>query len=317
MSLAAPFICIIGAPRSGTTWLQAMVGAHPLVCTAHELKVFDLFTGPWEHSWQKLIDLQRTAGGGPRGLRIVWSDDEFYGFLSDLLSDIYGRVLASKPGATVVLDKSPGYSRYVTHIERLIPHAKFVHVLRDGRDVAASLRAAARGWARTWAPSSVASAATLWRSMVLSARGARRFGPERYVEVRYEDLQTNAPEALLKVFAFIGVPTKVHEAAAICERHTIETMRESGGSPFDLPREFFRNGRMGGWRHELSPIERYLFHDAAGDLLCELGYAEASWWADRGYQRLLVPALSAAQARRGLRRLLDRVATARRGGQDA
>ncbi|HUF70201.1 MAG TPA: sulfotransferase [Longimicrobiales bacterium] len=304
-----PFACIIGAPRSGTTWLQAMVGAHPRVCTAQELKVFDLFTAPWEHSWQRLIDLQQSAGGGPRGLRIVWSDEEFYRVLSDLLKDIYGRVLQSKPGADVVLDKSPGYSRHIAHIQRLIPHVKFIHVVRDGRDVAASLRVASRGWARAWAPSAIDSAATLWKSMVLDARAARRLGPDHYLELRYEQLRSDGPASLLEVFAFVGVPATAEDAGAIYEQHTIERMRDSAGHPFALPRDFFRNGRAGGWRDELSARERYAFDAAAGDLLRELGYADSSWWRQYRYQRWLLPAFAGVPVRRRLQRLLRRLST--------
>jgi hypothetical protein len=317
VSLEVPFVCIVGAPRSGTTWLQAMLGAHPLVCTAQELKVFDLFTAPWERAWQQLGDLQRTAGGGRRGLRIVWSDEEFYAVLSELLERVYARVLATKPGATVLLDKSPGYSKHVAHIRHLVPQVKFIHVLRDGRDVAASLRAGARSWARAWAPGAIRAGAALWRTTVLDAREARRFGPVHYVEVRYEALLRNGPAVLRDLFAFIGVPATVREAAAICEEHTLERMRESGGHPFDLPRDFFRSGRVGGWRHELTPRERYLVHDAAGDLLCELGYADGSWWFERGYQRWLVPALTGGPARRHLRHLLHGVRALRRAGSGA
>jgi hypothetical protein len=69
MSLFLPAVFIVGAPRSGTTWLQAMIGAHPSICTTDELKLFNLFTGPWEESWELLLKLQKTEGAGPRGSR--------------------------------------------------------------------------------------------------------------------------------------------------------------------------------------------------------------------------------------------------------
>lgn len=307
MSFQTPLTCIIGAPRSGTTWLQAMIGAHPLICTAQELRVFDLFTVPWEQSWQQLIDLERSAGGGPRGLRGVWSDDDFRRVLSDLIEGVYARVLATKPGAVVLLDKSPGYSRFVDHIRRLVPHVKFIHLLRDGRDVAVSLRVAARGWARLWAPTTIESAAVLWTSSVSAARQASRLGPERYLELRYEDLLTNGPAALLEAFAFIGVSATARDAAAIYEQHAFDRMRASGGRPFDLPRDFFREGRAGGWRDDLSPRERYLFDAVGGDLLRELGYADDSWWVERRYQRWLAPALGELGSGRRLRRIARRL----------
>lgn len=301
---ASPFVCIIGAPRSGTTWLQAMLGAHPLIGTVQELKLFDLFTGPWDHSWRELEELRRTAGGGPRGLRQIWTDDEFHQRLVALLDDVYGRVLAAKPGATVVLDKSPGYSRYVGHIQRLAPQVKFVHVLRDGRDVAASLRVASRWWARAWAPSDVEAAAGLWRATVLDALQASAFGPEHYLEVRYEDALADGPATLRRAFAFIGVPTTTEQVADICAAHRIDRMRASGGHPFRLPPEFFHEGRVGGWRRDLTPTERYLFEAAAGDLLRRLGYADADWWIDRGWDRWLLPIRTGGRLGRRVRRLV-------------
>jgi len=304
-----PFVCIIGAPRSGTTWLQAMIGAHPQVSTTQELKLFDLFTGPWEHSWRQLVELQRSAGGGPRGLRVVWSDDEFHALLAGLVRDVHARVLATKPGATVVLDKSPGYSQYVTHIRSLVPQVKFIHILRDGRDVAVSLRVASTGWGRAWAPSSIASAASLWRSMVKAAREAEAPEPSRYLEIRYEEMQDHGATSLMKAFSFIGLPATLEEAAAICQGHTIDRMQEGTG-PFDLPREFFRQGRVGAWRAEMTPMERYQFDDAAGDLLRELGYAQSGWWIERSHQRWLVPALAAVCIRRWAPALARRLAPA-------
>ena len=150
------FVFIIGAARSGTTWLQAMVAAHESVCsTIDELKLFDFFTVPLEQSWKYLGGLQVATGGDPNGLAAMWTEEEFYQFLSEIVGRVYTQVLAKKPEATVLLDKAPGYSSHVEHISRLIPKAKFIHIIRDGRDVAASLMAAAQGWGRPWAPKDV------------------------------------------------------------------------------------------------------------------------------------------------------------------
>ena len=308
MRMDAPFACIVGAPRSGTTWLHAMLGSHPQVCTTHELKLFDLFTGPWERAWQDLVEIQQIEGAGRRGLRIVWSDDEFYDYLSRLVTDVYTRVLAGKPGSVLVLDKSPGYSRFVRHIDRLIPQVRFIHMLRDGRDVAVSLRAASRDWARTWAPASIVAGAELWRSMVLAAREARSVAPERYLELHFETLLRNGPQVLQEVFSFMGISVSAEEATRIYEAHTLDRMR-SESDPFDLPAAFFRTGQSGGWRNELTVRERYLFDDAAGDLLRDLGYDGDDWWPTRRFHRWLVPALAAPGARRYARALAVRLAS--------
>lgn len=295
------FLFITGAARSGTTWLQTMVAAHPLVCsTIDELKLFDFFTGPWEKSWNLLVLGQKVAGGGPLGLTAVWTENEFYDFLKEFAGRVYAQILAMKPEATVLLDKSPAYSHYVKHITRLIPEAKFIHMVRDGRDVAASLVAASRGWGRLWASKEIESAAAEWKSFVLAAQEARQYRG-RYLEVRYEELLTNGVKVLQEVFEFIGVPIGRGSVTAIYEKHRFEKMKEAGtgARQFALPEGFFRKGQTGDWRNLLlNPIQRYLFDEIAGDLLRDLGYCDESWWFDRPYQRFTVP-LSVMLSSRG------------------
>jgi hypothetical protein len=285
------FVFIIGAPRSGTTWLQAMIAAHPSVCsTIDELKLFDFFTVPLEEGWQYLLSLEKDTGGGRNGLAAMWTDREFYEFLSEFVGRVYSQVLAMKPEAAILLDKAPAYSNYVEHINRLIPQAKFLHMIRDGRDVAVSLLAAAQGWGRLWAPKEIELAASAWKSHVLGAQKARQYG-ERYSEVRYEELLTNGVQVLQRVFEFIGVPIDAENVLAIYKRHQFENMKQDGRGVhnFALPKEFFRKGEAGDWRNSLNPGQRYIFEEKAGDLLCALRYSDDSWWFDHPYQRVTVP----------------------------
>jgi LPS sulfotransferase NodH len=301
------FVFIIGAARSGTTWLQAMLAAHESVCsTIDELKLFDFFTVPLERGWKSLVGLQTATGGDPNGLTAVWTEDEFYQFLSELVGRIYTQVLAKMPDATVLLDKAPGYSSHVEHINRLIPKAKFIHIIRDGRDVAASLMAAAQGWGSPWAPKHIEKAAASWRSLVLAARQARQY-EDRYLEIRYEELLTNGVEVLSQVFEFMGIPINVQNVTAIYERHQFENMKRTGTGTygFALPKEFFRKGQAGDWRNSLNFGQRYAFDEIAGDLLGALGYGEASWWYDHEYQRVTVPlaAMLSSQSKMKLKAL--------------
>jgi len=303
MTLEKQFLFIIGAPRSGTTWLQAMVGAHPLICTTDELKIFDFFTGPWGKSWQQLLKLQKDGRGARRhGLTGVWSEDEFRDFLREFLERVYARVVQKKPEATVILDKTPGYSDYVEHINWLIPQAKFIHLIRDGRDVVVSLQAASQGWGKMWAPKKTESAAALWKSTLLAARKGEQYG-DRYLEVRYEDLLTNGAQILSSIFEFVGVPTKPVDAAAIFQEHQFQKMKKEGAGVqnFGLPEGFFRKGQAGDWQNSLKPNQRYSIHDTAGDLLCELGYARDSWWVEHWHQRFTLPLLAMLHSRNRMR----------------
>ena len=195
-----------------------------------------------------------------------------------------------KPEATVILDKTPGYSDYVEHINWLIPQAKFIHLIRDGRDVVVSLQAASQGWGKMWAPKKVRIGCALWKSTLLAARKGQQYG-DRYLEVRYEDLLTNGAQILSSIFEFVGVPMKPADAAAIFQEHQFQKMKKEGAGVqnFGLPEGFFRKGQAGDWQNSLKPNQRYSIHDTAGDLLCELGYARDSWWVERWHQRFTLP----------------------------
>lgn len=293
------FVFIIGAARSGTTWLQAMLDSHPSVCTTAELMLFNFYVAPWEIAWEDQIRRQQD-GGVPLGLPIIWTEDEFYGFLRGFLEQAYKRVSAIKPEATILLDKHPGYSDHVDLINRLIPQAKFVHLIRDGRDVAVSMLAASQGWGRLWAPPTLETAASLWESSVRGAQKAAQYH-DRYLEVRYEELSTNGVKVLKSVFEFMGIPIGLEEVTTIFNKHQFRDMQQSkiGPNGWILPEGFFRKGVVGDWRNTLNPMQRYIFHITAGDLLCELGYADDSWWIEQEYWRFALPPLSVILTRRG------------------
>ena len=303
MTLDKQFLFIIGAPRSGTTWLQAMVGAHPLICTTDELKLFDFFTGPWAKSWESLLRLQNDGRGARRhGLTGVWSEDEFRHFLREFLERVYTRVLERKPEAIVILDKTPGYSEYVEHINWLVPQAKFIHLIRDGRDVVVSLQAASQGWAELWAPSKVESAAFLWSRPFGSAKGSTVRRSIHGGAVRGA-LDQRGPDTLLD----IRICRRTGEGRAcgvdLSGSSVPEDEARSSRSPedFGLPKEFFRRGQAGDWRAALSPQQRYFIHVTAGDLLGQLGYAGDSWWVEGWHQRFTLPLMAMLQSRNRMR----------------
>ena len=274
--LGRQFIYIIGAPRSGTTWLQMMLGAHPAVCTTVELTLFSLYTAPWIDAWER--EARVVARGGPEtGLRHLWTEEEFYAFLREFVERAYGRVVEGRPEATHVLDKQPSYSGHTGAIDRLVPGARFIHVVRDGRAVAASMLAAHRDMGM--AVDTVQKAAELWKRSVFQARTAARFDG-RYLEVRYEDLRARPEAVLASVLEFCGLEADSEAAARIVAAHEFDKMADRGvlQSGTRAPRGFFRRGETDGWRTELTAEQRYQFHETAGDLLCELGYAADGWW---------------------------------------
>lgn len=281
-------VFLVGAPRSGTTWLQRLIATDPHVVSPQETDVFTVAVAPLDEAWQwaQRGGVEAWAQRRYKGLPSVMTDEEFVDAVRAFLADVWSAACALKPGATVVLEKSPSHSKHIALIARFEPDARFLHVIRDGRDVAASLVAASEGWGRGWAPGTVGGAAAEWADHVRAATDARAFG-NASLEVRYEALRSSeGPQLLREVMAFCGVEIGEDEAAARLD--ALALGREEGGgivlggeaarvAPAFSEPEGFTGAGGGGWQ-DWTLAQRVQFDDAAGALLQELGYVDDHGW---------------------------------------
>lgn len=307
-------VFLIGAQRSGTTWLQCLLGAHPAIATPQEPEFFTGYVAHWDRKWRgELRHIHDdTSVSRLKGVSSVMTAAEFAGMVRTAIDAFHRGVLALKPGASVVLEKCPEYHRVVGVIRTYVPEARFIHLVRDGRDVAASLLAASRGWGRRWAPRRLSEAAAMWAAAVRNARAAREGSP--YLELRYEDLLADTPAWLEKAIAFCGLSAEPGWCERTAERFAVAAMRADPrlayeaivvggevaarlGERLAFPEGFFREGKVGGWRTTWGPAERYAFDRAAGDLLVELGYEPDRRWVQAGRADVLRAALRRAVTR--------------------
>jgi hypothetical protein len=285
------FIFVIGSSRSGTTWLQHQMALHRAVCTSPELAVFDQYVSTWLQAWAKEAKHQRERRWD-RGLPYLFELDRTVldEFLQLFLAHVYGAVADSKPGATHILDKTPEYSLHVDEIAQLVPRARFIHLIRDGRDVVTSHLDVSRS--HGWGHANAARATALWKQYVHAARGAAAYSG-RYLEVRYEAMSRRPVDALLSVMEFCGLECTRAEARAIVAECEFDKMKERGvgvDSSARVPGGHFRRGEVASWEDELPLHDRYTVERIAGDLLRSLGYSEdSSWWARSRLQRLRAP----------------------------
>src|SRR5207244_11913374 len=100
-------------------------------------------------------------------------------------------------GAPYPAERSPFPSSNVHVISAVYPDARFVHIIRDGRDVARSLVS------HDWGPSSITEAAERWRAAITAAREAAP--AERYREVRYEDVLERPDETIAALYDWLGL----------------------------------------------------------------------------------------------------------------
>lgn len=316
-------IFIVGAQRSGTTYLQNLMGGHPEIATPQETRLWSAYLGPWHRHWLAQVpetaDLQANAHRFA-GLPSVLTEQQFRDLVRTVAEQVYGVVLELKPGASMVLDKVPENARQGREILSYYPDASFVHVIRDGRDVACSMLRAASGWGHRWAPKTAALAAQRWRDHVEAASELRSL-TDRYTEVRYEDLIGPAGPGVLKhVMDRCGVALTDHEADDLYQQQRLTNgrapsrlvwggvVRQRLGRDPEEPEGFFGKGRAEVWKDEMSAYDRWAFDRVAGSLLIELGYAADDRWARHQVLDTLGPArLVAERSAIGLYRSLRTV----------
>ena len=298
MSDPAPAPFVVANPGSGTTLLRMMLDAHP-----------DLAIPPETHFVPELIEtareIRRANDRKPTGEELadaIAADRRWEDFHLDrdaLAKRMSGRRGESGPGAAIRAfyelyaeaqnkrrwgDKTPDYLRSIRRIGRTLPEAHFIHLIRDGRDVAASRR---RWRERAGGKDRPVEAwAAQWKRWIETAR---KQGGEigRYMELRYEDLVTDTEPALRNVCEFIDLPfdeamLDYHERAG--ERleeldHSLPAAEGKGGRDAEhrqakhaLAAAPPQEEKVQAWRSEMSEAERVAFEAEAGDLLEELGY---------------------------------------------
>lgn len=256
-----------GAPRSGLTLLRALVNAHPRIFSGPDHGTLPGLPLQWRDFAANLGELHAQAFG----LSAQTVRENF----AQVLSALIDQSPAAK-ASDLVVEKSAMNVLIFEDLAALFPDAKFIHVIRDGRDVAASLLA--RNWTdpRSGAPlphvADAAAAARYWNGLAsLGLKAQQTIGDDkRFYVLRYEGLVTRPKRTLRELFAFLGVPFD----AAVFDFHKqdtplIGTERDSAA----LLRQPITGARVGRWRKALSEPQRQSVETLCAPMLKAFRYA--------------------------------------------
>jgi hypothetical protein len=262
-------VFLVGAPRSGTTWLQLLLSRSPSVVTVHETHLFNGFMRSMVEQWK-----HDRGTGTLIGLTALLSEEEFRALLRSVSAVVFAKITQRKPSATVVLEKTPNHVNHWREILDLWPDAHFIHIIRDPRSVVASLRVASKSWARQWASSKISANCERWISDVSAGRQISS-ATHNYQEVTFEELVSDGSEVLMRLLANVGVPSSQEECRRYVEECRIENLKAGKleNAPFVMTNVSFRIGATDSWRVELSKREIALVEHLAGPLMSDLGYA--------------------------------------------
>ena len=280
-----PYVFIVGSPRSGTTLLQRMVDAHPQIAVVHEThwitRYFEKRTGLTSEGFvtpeliPKLLEYRRFPKmkvGREELERLINSDEpvSYPSFVSAIF-DLYGQ----RKGKSLVGDKTPSYVLSLPTLHGLWPTAKFVHIIRDGRDVCLSMlnwkkAQVAAGRLATWTEAPVLTTALWWKQRVrLGQEDGIALGPELYYEIRYETLVSQPATECAALCDFLGL---LYDDAMLRFYEGREKADFGLGA-----KKAWRPITPGlrDWRSQMTLDDVERFEAAAGDLLEELGYPRA------------------------------------------
>jgi sulfotransferase family protein len=287
----APMPIIVGAPRSGTTLLRFMLDSHSDVAIPPETGFLSLapqFACVGETLREEFF---RAVIGYPLDAP-AWQDfgisrEAFRAELGKIepftVSRGYRafyRLYATRFGKQRWGDKTPSYCHSMGAIESVLPEAHFIHIIRDGRDVAMSLRPM---W---FAPGrDIETLADHWSQFVSSAR-LSGVSCRHYLEVGYEALVLNTRLTLERVCQFLDLPFD-ESMLTYYERtperlHEHETRLRADGRVLVTKEERFLQQqktteppdpkRVFNWKVKMSGQDCARFEAVAGSLLRELGY---------------------------------------------
>lgn len=282
---------IIGSPRSGTTLLRIMLDSHPNIAIPPETGFLilgeDLNSSgnqDFEIFFEAVTSYPKECPNWPDfGI----SKDEFRKRLSEIVPfsvidgfRLFYKMYVEKFDKKIWGDKTPMYCRHIKYLNDFLPEARFVHIIRDGRDASVSLR---RQW---FSPGEdMRIQAKYWKDNVSIARSQGK-DCRHYMEVFYEDLVHNPESILRSICSFIGIefsesmlkfyeraPERLSEHGARygTDENVIvsqeDRLRQQASVKFPAD-----SSKIGIWKKDLSKEEQDVFHEVAGDLLSDLGY---------------------------------------------
>ncbi|HEY2865043.1 MAG TPA: sulfotransferase [Casimicrobiaceae bacterium] len=281
---------VVGCPRSGTTLLAVMLDSHPQIAIPPETAFLPhlralagtdgatlrqgfyalLTTDKWAVSNWNDIGIDRGAFWrrlcGLRTFSITAGLRVLYGMYAEQL------------GKRLFGEKTPADTHCMPEIEQYLPEARFIHIVRDPRDVVLSLR-------RTTAGQSVERTSRIWVDMVSRAR-ASAAQVRHYQEVRYEDLVLEPEASLRKVCAFLELEysDRMLDYRASGERHIGHlgdrllpdghgrVRRELRAKLHENLTQSPRADRVHNWRGQMSAEDRAKVEAVAAPLMREVGY---------------------------------------------
>lgn len=204
-------VFIVGAPRSGTTWLQQLLASYPRARTGPETHLFAWLV-PHIRVWRDELKWAKHDRNAPgTGPFAYFREEEFFRDLKRYLIVLMQPMIGNLESGEFFIEKTPGHALYIPEIVEFFPDCKIIHILRDARDTVSSNLAlnksirAHRGYNPSWPPSEARRAALDWVKHVGAVTtSSQNLSSNQFYEVKYRDLKASTETELLKLSQFLS-----------------------------------------------------------------------------------------------------------------
>ncbi len=280
-SLSCRPLLFLSPGRSGTTLLRSMLVAGKSIAIPPEAQIFHAlavkFNSMQRLHWNDITRLVvskfesnenfdewgiNLAPAYQAGMNIPEQDRS----LARLIDEVFKTYAAQQfPEARIWGDQSPIHTVYLPWIYPVFPNARYLHLMRDGRDVIASYL--------DWLGADVLETVTQrWKISVQRVRDLQeQVRPGQFLEIRYEQLVTQPEDVLRKVSAFAGIEYNpmmldYYKLPTTIENHYLAHHR-------NLSKPVFTTS-MGRWKERLNREQQSYVLTHISPLLQELGYLD-------------------------------------------
>jgi LPS sulfotransferase NodH len=279
---------VLGAQKSGTTWLQRLLSGLPSVLCRGEGHFVDGLVLPIAKTIRSYNQLmvtveQRVYQGSGEGYSPL-QQNEFDAFCRQIIHD---RLLARAPqGLLAIGDKTPANALHLATLHRLFPDAKYIHLVRDGRDVAVSnychiqrvLEANPQGQPIQPFAAMAAPLIQKWSDYLSAAQAFQQKNPLLpWLQVSYEQLLSDPEQLLMTISEFLlgeaADSEHVKHAVKVASFESLTRGRQRGTED---QRSFLRKGIQGDWQAYYTPEIYCSIPPEAVQLLRKLGYTSAA-----------------------------------------
>lgn len=275
------YFFVTGSPKSGTTWLQMLLDAHPDVVCSGEGAFFERLIQPISEVRAKYNDYMNYAN------KAVYEGNGFYGQIpfeetKQQLREIVFNLMSRRAVASTMAigDKTPRHNLFLNSMHTIFPEAKFINIVRHPYDVAVSKLFHASRVGRTEAldPNSGARTTMIEKAgedWAIAQQRVQEFNkktPGLLIEVKYEELIDHPVREASRLFQHIGVDYSPEVAEAAIEMSSFEKLSGGRSQGTEDTSSFFRKGVAGDWKTHLEPKMAQLVNKHCKPLMRHYGY---------------------------------------------